>query len=208
MVDIALLPPNATPLERNLARAGASIEDIPVPLRDLWNPDICPVDWLPFLAWAFSVDRWDPTWPTSTKRAVIKASYFVHKQKGTIGAIRRVVEPLGFLIRVIEWWQTEPPGERGTFKLDIGVLELGITEDIFQELERLIDDAKPLARHMRGLAINMEVRGTERVAVAAYLGDELTVFAYAPETIVTTGRYGMNAALHMIDTITIHPFTA
>lgn len=203
-----LLPPNATTLERNLARIGAAIEQVPTPLRDLWNPDTCPAALLPYLASAFSVDRWDATWPEATKRAVIKDSFFVHKKKGTIGALRRVVEPLGYLIRVLEWWQTVPEGEPGTFHLDIGVLDTGITDDTYQELERLIDDAKPLSRHLIGLAISMEVRGKTRMHVAAYLGDEMTVYPYTPEEIVTLGRYGSSATEHTIDTMTIHPLAA
>lgn len=203
-----LLPPNSTTLERNLARAGADIERVPVPLRDLWNPDTCPVSFLPFLAWQFSVDRWDPAWSVATKRAVIKAAYFIHKKKGTIGAIRRVVEPLGFLLRVTEWWQTAPAGPRGTFRLDIGVLDTGITEEMYAELERLIDDAKPLSRHLLGLAISMEVRGKARIAVSAYLGDEMTVYPYTPEEITTTGRYGTSVAEQTVDTMTVQPLAA
>ncbi|MCV5639247.1 phage tail protein I, partial [Escherichia coli] len=91
----------------------------------LWNPDTCPANLLPWLAWSFSVDRWDDKWPEATKRAVIRDAYFIHCHKGTIGAIRRVVEPLGYLINVTEWWEnSDPPG---TFRLDIGVLESGIT---------------------------------------------------------------------------------
>jgi phage tail P2-like protein len=200
-----LLPPNATTLERNLAAAAAAIEGVPVPLRDLWNPDTCPLAWLPFLAVAFSVDRWDPTWSEKTKRGVIKAAYFVHKKKGTIGALRRVVEPLGYLIRVVEWWQINPPGPRGTFRLDIGVLDTGITEEMYLELERLIDDAKPLTRHMLGLAISVEVRGTEYIGAASYLGDELTVYPYTPTLITTTGGWTTAGATHVIDTLTVHP---
>ncbi len=61
-----------------------------IPLRTLYNPDTCPVHLLPHLAWAWSVDRWDPEWPESVKRAAIKASFYIHKHKGTIGALRRV----------------------------------------------------------------------------------------------------------------------
>lgn len=203
-----LLPPNTTQLERSLALACAEIDNIPVPLRDLWNPDKCPVAFLPFLAWQFSVDRWDANWSVATKRSVIKAAFFVHKKKGTIGALRRVVEPLGFLIRVLEWWQTTPPGPRGTFRLDIGVLDTGITEEMYQELERLIDDAKPLSRHLLGLAISMEVRGRVRTSVAVYLGDELTVYPYTPEMIATVGRLGAGLAAHVIDTLTVQPLAA
>ena len=46
-----LLPTNASELERLAAEAFAQIERVPVPLRDLWNPDACPVELLPYLAW-------------------------------------------------------------------------------------------------------------------------------------------------------------
>ncbi|BCL91382.1 phage tail protein I [Ralstonia nicotianae] len=203
MSSATLLPPNATPLERRAAQAGGRIERVPVPLRDLWNPATCPAELLPFLAWSFSVDRWNPAWPLATKRAVTAASYFVHRKKGTIGALRRAVEPLGFLIRVIEWWQTNPPGPRGSFRLDVGVLQTGIDEAMYAELERLIDDAKPCSRPMLGLQISLEVRGTQATSAAAYLGDVLTVYPYEPPDIVVSGTAAVSAASHAIDTLTV-----
>ncbi|AZU58054.1 phage tail protein I [Ralstonia pseudosolanacearum] len=203
MSSATLLPPNATPLERRAARAGGRIERVPVPLRDLWNPATCPGELLPFLAWSFSVDRWNPAWPLAAKRAVTAASYFVHRKKGTIGALRRAVEPLGYLIRVIEWWQTNPPGPRGSFRLDVGVLQTGINEAMYAELERLIDDAKPCSRPMLGLQISLEVRGTQHTSAAAYLGDVLTVYPYEPPDIVVSGTAAVSAASHAIDTLTI-----
>lgn len=194
MSSATLLPPNATPLERRAAQAGGRIERVPVPLRDLWNPATCPAELLPFLAWSFSVDRWNPAWPLATKRAVTAAAYFVHRKKGTIGALRRAVEPLGFLIRVIEWWQTNPPGPRGSFRLDVGVLQTGIDEAMYAELERLIDDAKPCSRPMLGLQISIEARGTQATSAAAYLGDVLTVYPYSPPDIVVSGTAPLSGA--------------
>ncbi|WP_247392579.1 phage tail protein I, partial [Ralstonia pseudosolanacearum] len=163
----------------------------------------CPAELLPFLAWSFSVDRWNPAWPLATKRAVTAASYFVHRKKGTIGALRRAVEPLGFLIRVIEWWQTNPPGPRGSFRLDVGVLQTGIDEAMYAELERLIDDAKPCSRPMLGLQISIEARGTQATSAAAYLGDVLTVYPYSPPDIVVSGTAPVSGASHDIDTLTV-----
>ncbi|MBC0865699.1 phage tail protein I, partial [Escherichia coli] len=105
MSDSRLLPTGSSPLEVVAAKACAEIEKTPVSIRELWNPDTCPANLLPWLAWAFSVDRWDEKWPEATKRAVIRDAYFIHCHKGTIGAIRRVVEPLGYLINVTEWWE-------------------------------------------------------------------------------------------------------
>ena len=200
---VATLPPNTTPLERALAKACAALVDIPVPLRDLWNTDRCPLELLPILAWSFSVDRWDDNWSEATKRSAIKSARYVHRHKGTIAAIRRVVETLGYVIKVTEWWQTKPHGRRGTFALEVGVLDSGITDEMFIEMERLIADAKPLSRHLTGLAISMEVRTTSRIAVAAYLGDVLTVYPYSPGPITVSFKSLTGAAVHLADTITV-----
>lgn len=205
MSEARLLPPNTTALERAAAQACATLVAIPIPIRDLWNPDRCPEAFLPLLAWQFSVDRWDQDWPAATKRAVIKASYNLHRRKGTILALRRAVEPLGYLIRVVEWWQTSPRGPRGTFTLDVGVLDTGITDEMYAELERLIDDAKPLSRHLRGLAISLEARGSIRIAAAAYLGDQLTVYPYQPGPIEVSGSLRAAGAPHLLDTLSVYP---
>lgn len=184
-------------LEVAAAEACAVIEQTPVPLRQLWNPQTCPVGLLPYLAWAWSVDRWDANWPEATKRKVVAASAYVHRHKGTIGAIRRVVEPLGYLIRITEWWKTgDVPG---TFRLDVGVLDTGISDEMYSELERLIDDAKPRSRHLIGLSINLDVTGGLPVAAASYDGDELTVYPYTPEIITVSGPGYSGAAIHIID---------
>jgi phage tail P2-like protein len=198
-----LLPVGSSALEVAAAQACAVIDALPVPLRQLWNPDNCPLPLLPYLAWAWSVDRWDETWPESTRRGVVRAAYFVHRHKGTVGALRRVVEPLGYLIRVSEWWKTNDTP--GTFRLDVGVLETGITDEMYQELERLIDDAKPCSRHLIGLSINLDVSGALPVAAASYSGDLLTVYPYTPESITVSGSGYAGAAVHLIDTVRVNP---
>ncbi|PJC95391.1 phage tail protein I [Janthinobacterium sp. BJB1] len=203
--NVPTLPPNTTALERAIAVACAELVNVPVPLRELWNADRCPVALLPFLAWACSVDRWDDAWPESIKRGTIKAAYFIHKHKGTIAAVRRVVESLGYLIRITEWWQTTPPGVPGTFRLDVGVLDTGITDAMFQEMERLIADAKPVSRHLTGLALYLETRGQVRIGLAAYHGDAMTVYPWIAEEIEVRGTLVQGGAPHTIDTMTIYP---
>lgn len=199
-----LLPPNAKQLERLAAEALAQIERVPVPIRDLLNPDRCPVQLLPYLAWAFSVDRWDSTWSEATKRQVIKGSYFIHSRKGTIGALRRVVEPLGYLIEIVEWFNTVPEGVPGTFALKVGVLDTGITEEMYQELERLIDDAKPVTRHLTGLAISLESNGILDISIALYEGDEIDVYPPVMRDIEVTGTIGVVGREHSIDTLDVY----
>ena len=198
----SLLPINSTQLER--AMEAAFFEKTIVPLRDLYNADTCPVHLLPHLAWAWSVDRWDYRWTEATKRAAIKASYYIHAHKGTIGALRRVVEPLGYLIEIIEWFNTVPEGVPGTFALKVGVRDTGITEEMYQELERLIDDAKPVSRHLTGLAISLETQGALNISVALYEGDVIDVYPPVMRDIEVTGSFGVVGREHSIDTLDVY----
>ena len=88
--------------------------------------------------------------------------------------MRRVVEPLGYVINVTEWWENDDPA--GTFRLDIGVLESGITEEMYLEMERLIADAKPASRHLIGLNIIQDIAGYMYTGGVAYDGDIITVY--------------------------------
>ena len=198
----SLLPLNSTPLERAMEAATAETTD--VPLRTLYNPDTCPAHLLYQLAWAWSVDRWDDSWPESIKRSVIRSAFYIHAHKGTIGALRRVVEPFGYLIEVVEWWQTEPKGVPGTFALKVGVTDQGISEETYRELTWLIDDARPVSRHMTGLAISLEATGRLYLAPSIYDGDELDVYPPQAVDLEVTGEIGRGGRDHTIDYLDVH----
>lgn len=90
-----LLPFNATPLERAVDAASARIDELEVPVRDLWSPSRCPLALLPWLAWALGVETWDPGWPEALKRQFCAEAFQVHREKGTVAAIRRVLCLIG-----------------------------------------------------------------------------------------------------------------
>lgn len=199
----SLLPLNSTQLER--AIEAALLEKTEIPLRSLYNPDTCPAQLLPWLAWTWSVDRWDNKWSEATKRSAIRSAFYVHAHKGTIGALRRVVEPLGYLIEVVEWWETIPIGIPGTFALKVGVLDTGITEEMYQELERLIDDAKPVSRLLTGLAISLETNGNIGIGACVSEGEVIDVYPPTPRDIEVTGTYGLVMCIDEIDTLDVYP---
>ncbi len=199
----SLLPPNATKLEQALVETLSPLLDIPI--RDLWDPMKCPVAFLPYLAQSFSVDRWDPNWSEKEKREAISASFYVHKHKGTIAAVRRVVEPFGFLINVVEWWQKSPRGEPHTFELIIGVSDKGITEEVYSQMTTLIDDAKPLRSHLLGLDIQAQTEGFVYLGASTYCGDITTVYPYLPTLISVTGNWYQSYSQHIIDDASVYP---
>ncbi|MNT69655.1 Phage tail protein [compost metagenome] len=120
-----------------------------------------------------------------------------------MGALRRVVEPFGYLIEVKEWWQVTPPAPAGTFALKIGVTDAGISESTYQELSSLIDDARPVSRHLTGLVISLESRGALHVGCAIQDGDELDIYPPAPRDIEVVGTIGRGGREHTIDTLDI-----
>ncbi|MBY7944698.1 phage tail protein I [Vibrio fluvialis] len=198
-----VLPPNASRLERDVVQA--ITPPLPVSIRDVWDPWACPSAFLPYLAQSFSVDRWDSNWSEQEKRAAIDAAFFVHKHKGTISAIRRVVEPLGYLIDVLEWWEKNPKGDPYTFELIVGVLDKGITDEMYAQMTSLIDDAKPLRSHLIGLAIYGETRGAFYFGAGTYCGDTTTVFPYEPGVVTVTGVLYHAGRDHTIDSVSVYP---
>lgn len=168
-------------LEQRAAEAGAVISDLSVPLRDLWNPWRCPVKFLPYLAWAFSVDRWEETWSETVKRQAVSDAFWIHQRKGTVAAVRRVIETLGYSMTLQEWWEVADPA--GTFRLEIDLNDIGITEPMIKELERIIGDAKPVSRHISQLTLSASVRGTAYTGSALVDGEVIAVYPpdYKPD---------------------------
>lgn len=172
---MTLLPPNTTVLERNLEQVAAEAVQLPVQLRDLWQPASIPAHLLPHLAAAWSVDHWRDAWSEEQKRQAIGNSYAVHRRKGTVGAIRRAIEPTFQLNKITMWWQQTPETLPGTFAVDVSVTDVGIDEALYDELERQLDDAKPVSRHMSHLTIHLQSVGPFYTAAATQQGETLTI---------------------------------
>ena len=175
MSDASLLPSNRTPLEQGLAQVSMEKPDLPNVLRRMISPATCPVELLPWLAIQRSVDRWDPTWSEAIKRKVVKDSFEVHQRKGTVAALRQVVEPFADLIDITEWHQLEPKGEPGTFSMSLALFESGLSEQGLVELERIIGDTKPISRHLVGLSITYSPKGELFLGGSIFTGDEMVV---------------------------------
>ena len=175
MSDSSLLPSNRTPLEQALAQVSMERPDLPDVLRRMISPATCPVELLPWLAIQRSVDRWDPTWSEAIKRKVVKDSFEVHQRKGTVAALRQVVEPFADLIDITEWHQLEPMGVPGTFSMSLALFESGLTEQGLAELERIIGDTKPISRHLVGLSITYSPKGELFLGGSIFTGDEMVI---------------------------------
>lgn len=105
---MSILPPNATALEAALEEAFKSVLAIDVPIARLWSTEAIPAGLLGYLAWALSVDEWDPAWPDGRKREVIADSVMVHRRKGTPWAVKRTLELMGYGTAELTEYATMP----------------------------------------------------------------------------------------------------
>ena len=148
----SLLPPNSTDLERKFAEAGKDAFDLPS-IRIIKDIDQVPAQFLPFIAWQKSVDYWDEDWQEALKRNVIKNSREQHRIKGTAAAIKRALEPFGYEVKLIEWFQAVPNLIPGTFNLELDLIGKSLNQEVYNEINRLVSEAKAASRHLTNLTI-------------------------------------------------------
>ena len=183
-----LLPPSSTPLERALANTVAKVSSVPTPTRDLWNPDTCPVELLPWLAWAFSLDDWDVTWTEVQQRAAVKASYSVHRYKGTIGSVKDALQAIGLGVQVQEWFNQIPAGDPYTYKLLLEVNQYGVSLAQLETIQAVVENAKNLRSHMTTLDLTVASNATVYIGAVALSGNEIA-FTNPAATLIADGTY-------------------
>jgi phage tail P2-like protein len=146
----SLLPPNATSMERAVEQSTARLGEVGAPLRPLWNPQTCPVELLPWLAWALSIDNWQSDWPEYIKRSRIAAAIEIQRHKGTVRAVKDTVASFGGAVDVVEWWQKSPAGIPHTFDLTLtlsGNDGETATAQFVNDVIAEVDKVKPVRSH-------------------------------------------------------------
>lgn len=145
----SILANRSTPQERALEQVAAFLLDIPAPLRTLWSPDDCPMELLPWLAWALSLDNWSSDWSEEIKRARVRMAIPIARRKGTAESVRAVVESFGGQVAIREWWQQIPRAAPFTFDLVLNLEREGapasaaFVDQVIAEVYR----AKPARSH-------------------------------------------------------------
>lgn len=91
-----LLPVNASALERRIDTVVQAALDRAPAIRLVWDPARAPMDLLPWMADAESVDIWDSAWSEETQRRVVQESPWVHARKGTVTALKNAIRAAGY----------------------------------------------------------------------------------------------------------------
>lgn len=112
----SLLPRTSSKLERALEQACADrCEAMGLNIQELYDADRCPLELLPFLAWAFQAPSWSATWTELQKRQAIKDAVIINRRKGTGWAVRMALGTANITAELIEWWQEAPKAQPYTF---------------------------------------------------------------------------------------------
>ncbi len=200
----SLLPPSAAASERALEDATARLGEVAVPVGDLWDPAACPAAVLPWLAWALSVDEWDPAWSETEQRSVVAASLAVHRRKGTVGGLIGVFAALGLDARVAEWFDTG--GAPYTFDVELDVSARGIDTALFDSLTRMVEATKNVRSHFQINVVLAAYGDTPQIAATASTGWELTVYPPSPADIEVSGATPVYAfGAYGVQEVTVWP---
>ena len=109
-----LLPNSSTRLEVEIAEMFVNYTDDvlkvqntfdgskTLPARVLWDIDRCQSKFLPYLAIALGVDLSVLNFSDTQIRNLLKASFEIHRLKGTVGSIVKLVESLGYVVTQID----------------------------------------------------------------------------------------------------------
>ena len=171
-----LLPPSSSKLQRDLEEVFANrIALLGKQGRDVTKSDISPEHILPWLAWEMSVDVWNDNWAVEIRREVIKASLFVHKKKGTIGALKKALGALQIDgLQLEEWF--EYGGNPYTFRVFIEIISSGFDLTILDEIFAIIINSKNVRSHLESLKAYLTTKSSmPYIGVAVQSGEVVTL---------------------------------
>lgn len=201
----SVLPKNLSDLERDLDSAIARMESIEIPISTLWDPWNCPIELLPWLAWAVSVDSWRSHWPEDIKRRTVANSLDLHRIKGTRPAVELAIESLGLEYRLLEWFQESPKAEPGTFKLDVYIEDDSYSATNNAELEQVINDSKNTRSHLKKINLNLSGKGTFFLGCRNYSGETTEIRPWQLEEIKVSGSSFHGSVFQDTDILSVYP---
>ena len=163
-----LLPLETNNFERKLeSKIAQQISNINYRLIvTLWDAKTCPEQYLPYLAWALSVDEWQETWTESVKRKVIERSLMLHRIKGTRRALELMLDALGYELKIVEWWEQEPQQTPGTFVVYASTADQAYTKNEIAVIRRTVEAYKRLSQHSQ---INFTTKACHPIYTGAAL---------------------------------------
>ncbi|WP_432643625.1 phage tail protein I [Acidaminococcus sp.] len=152
--------------------------------------DSLPEDILDILARQFHVDDYDDTANIETKRSQVRSAIAIHRYKGTVYAVRQVVDNLAGGAKVKEW--PEYNGQPYHFRVE-GMPDEVRNGTAVDNLTRAIDNAKNVRSWLDELIWYRELSMVKRHAIATAVHKDINISlpTLLPVSVVQTKRFIM-----------------
>ena len=134
------LPNTSSPPEQRLdAAMRAFTARIPSTLATaMWDPDRCPVEWLPRLAKIFQVPVYSVEWDVADQRRVIAGHLTARQHAGTVAGIVAILDAGGAL------YEYREPADR-PYEAEVDILNAGATTLSTAQLAEILQRTKRAA---------------------------------------------------------------
>jgi len=125
---------------------------------------------LDLLGWQFHIEGWELAKTVEEKRRLVKSAIELHRYKGTPYAIKKVLEALGLVGEVKEWF--EYGGEPYKFKVFISSIP---SEGLWERLIKLINEYKNERSWLDAIGIHNEIKSFVYIGSALKEGKHYTI---------------------------------
>lgn len=161
--------------------------------------DNLPEDILDYFAVEMRAMYYEQNLPLKQKREIVKNTLKWYTYAGTPATVADMVAVIFGEGKVVEWFNyTDPPYTPGTFDI---ITSARLTPDILEKLEFMIEMAKNVRSHIRGVVIIRDVHSDAHMAIHQVCVQECTVLnivredkesgqnLYAASLVSTTREY-------------------
>ena len=111
------------------------------------------------------------------------------------------------LIRIIEWFEDEPQQDPYTFRIEVGTVSRGLTENERKQILATIEATKNVRSHMNDLRIYLQQMSKAPILAAALTTGEITtIYPYAiTDRTVQTAKPFLAAGIYGAEIATVYP---
>lgn len=195
-----MIPSNWTQLEREMAEKTRRITEVPVVIREVWNPWECPAGVLPWLAWALHVDDWASARTEEQQRAAIAASIEIHRHKGTAKAVRQALQAVGYDVEI-----DEATGIPYTFRIVLDISKEGANEADYETAAKVALENKNARSWLLGVRALLVGKVKAFFTGILLSGEKTAILPPLPKLFKSATAFFLAAGHQSVETVTVHP---